>query len=88
MTTYNPSEPVFRRQVNSIRAQEHDNWICIVQDDWSSYTGLQAIRRVLGNDPRFVLHRNERNLGFYANFERVLGNVPSDCDLVCPGRSG
>ena len=83
MTTYNPTEPVFRRQVNSIRSQSFDNWICIVQDDWSSYAGLQAIRRVLGDDPRFILHRNERNLGFYSNFEHVLGNVPPDCDLVC-----
>jgi glycosyltransferase involved in cell wall biosynthesis len=83
MTTYNPGEAVFRRQIESIRAQTYDNWVCIIQDDWSSRAGVEVIRRVLGDDPRFVFERNDKNLGFYLNFEKVLRRVPADCDLVC-----
>lgn len=83
MTTYNPGEAVFRRQIDSIRAQTYENWICLIQDDWSSRASVETIRRVLGDDPRFILERNERNLGFYQNFEKVLRRVPADCDLVC-----
>ncbi len=87
MTTYNPGEAVFRRQVegfDSERARrDHANWICLIQDDWSSRKGIETIRRVIRDDPRFELEQNGGNLGFYRNFERVLGRVPADCDVVC-----
>ena len=82
MAAYNPTEAMFRRQIESIRAQDYENWICLIQDDWSSGASRAGMERVLAGDRRFVLERNERNLGFYGNFERVLRRVPADCQLV------
>jgi hypothetical protein len=82
MTTYNPEEGVLRRQIESIRNQDYTNWICLVQDDWSSSSHYETIRKVIGNDPRFRLERNAGNLGFYLNFEKVLRRVPANAELV------
>jgi glycosyltransferase involved in cell wall biosynthesis len=43
---------------------------------------MEVVRRVVGDDGRFVVERNERNVGFYSNFEKVLKRVPGDCELV------
>ena len=49
---------------------------------WSATTARRperfaAIRDVLGDDPRFVLSRTPRRLGFYRNFERALALAPA-----------
>ena len=82
MATYNPELELFRRQVASIRDQTHQHWRCIVNDDRRSPETYAAIRRVLGDDPRFELHRNNERLGFYFNFERALERVPPDAEAV------
>jgi glycosyltransferase involved in cell wall biosynthesis len=60
LATYNPEEDVLRRQIDSIRNQTYTNWICMVQDDWSSNRHYETIRKVIGDDPRFLLQRNEQ----------------------------
>ena len=35
MATYEPPLDLFRRQVDSIRAQTHGDWLCVVSDDCS-----------------------------------------------------
>ncbi|MBX7104300.1 MAG: glycosyltransferase family 2 protein, partial [Gemmataceae bacterium] len=82
MTTYNPPPELFRKQVDSIRAQTHTRWVCFIRDDGSKPAAIKMIREVLGDDPRFVFHRNEKNLGFYKNFEAVLADVPAEFDFV------
>jgi GT2 family glycosyltransferase len=77
MTTFDPPLDLFRRQVDSIRAQTYEDWVCIVSDDCSSPSHTAAIREVLGDDPRFVLSRAPRRLGFYRNFERALSLAPA-----------
>jgi glycosyltransferase involved in cell wall biosynthesis len=83
MTTFNPPEKHFIRQVDSLRAQNFGQWTCLVQDDHSGAAGASLVREVLSEDVRFRIEQNETTLGFYENFERVLSRVPSDCDLVC-----
>ena len=73
MTTCDPPLELFRRQVDSIRAQTHTDWVCVVSDDCSAPERFAAIQEVLADDPRFVLSRTPRRLGFYRNFERALG---------------
>ncbi len=82
MATYNPPIDLFRRQIESIRAQTHTNWICIVSDDCSRPRRFAAIERELSGDPRFVLSRASRRLGFYRNFECALALVPRAAEFV------
>jgi GT2 family glycosyltransferase len=82
MTTYEPRLDLFASQVESIKAQTHPDWICLISDDGSSPDRLTAMRRVIGEDQRFVLVENQLRLGFYGNYERVLGMVPSEADLI------
>src|SRR5215211_1776700 len=82
MATYEPPLELFRRQVDSIRAQTHRNWVCIISDDCSSPPRVAAMRRVLDGDPRFVVSPSPRRLCFYNNFERALSLVPPGAQYV------
>jgi O-antigen biosynthesis protein len=82
MATHDPPETLFEAQVDSIRRQTHQNFICVVADDASSAAGWERIRRVVGDDPRFAVSRSPVRLGFYANFERALGLVPEEAEYV------
>jgi glycosyltransferase involved in cell wall biosynthesis len=82
MTTCDPPLALFRRQVESIRAQTHEDWVCVVSDDCSQPERFAAIEAVLGDDPRFRLSRAPRRLGFYRNFERALSLAPAGATHV------
>jgi hypothetical protein len=82
MATYEPPLDLFRRQIESIRAQSHDDWLCVVSDDCSSPARVEAMEEVLDGDPRFVLSRSPRRLGFYRNFERALSLTPPGARFV------
>jgi glycosyltransferase involved in cell wall biosynthesis len=82
MATYHPPMDLFRRQIESIRAQTHENWVCVISDDCSDPARFAAIARELDGDPRFVVSRSPRRLGFYRNFERALAMVPSEAEFV------
>jgi glycosyltransferase involved in cell wall biosynthesis len=82
MTTYNPPLDLFQAQVASLRDQTHGNWICLVSDDHSQPHIYSAITEQLRGDDRFVLSQTDERLGYYRNFERVLGLVPEEATLV------
>lgn len=82
MATYEPREALLRRQVDSLRAQTHARWVCVISDDCSSDEGVATIARVVGDDPRFVLSRSPKRLGFYRNFERALALAPREAPLL------
>jgi glycosyltransferase involved in cell wall biosynthesis len=82
MATYNPPPDLLRRQLESIRAQTHENWICVISDDCSGPQGYAEIEEAIGGDPRFILSRSPRRLGFYHNFERALSLVPEGAAFV------
>ncbi len=82
MATYNPPLDLVTRQLDSIRAQTHANWVCAISDDGSSAAAFAALRAAVGDDPRFVVSRTPRRLGFYHNFERALAMVDDDVDFV------
>jgi GT2 family glycosyltransferase len=82
MAAYEPEPDLFGRQVESLRAQTHGNWICVISDDASSPRGRAAIRAAVGDDPRFVVSHAERRAGFYGNFERALALVPREVRYV------
>ncbi len=82
MAAHEPPMDLFQRQLDSIRAQTHRNWVCVVSDDCSSPERFAAMQYVLEGDPRFVLSRSPRRLGFYQNFERALALAPAGAEYV------
>ncbi len=82
MTTFNPDRQLFERQVASIRAQTHRNWVCVVSDDCSKPESYEHIAATLRDDSRFVLTRNTQPLGFYHNFERCISMAPEAAEFV------
>jgi glycosyltransferase involved in cell wall biosynthesis len=82
MATFEPDMALFTAQVESLRSQADDRWICLISDDCSSLEHVERIKAVVGDDPRFALSRSEQRLGFYRNFERALKMVPADAELV------
>lgn len=82
MATFNPDVDLLRVQLDSLRQQTDDNWICLVSDDCSSPERFRAIEEAIAGDGRFVLSRSERRLGVYRSFERALGLIPLDASLV------
>ncbi|MGH3040318.1 MAG: hypothetical protein ACRDNG_00995, partial [Gaiellaceae bacterium] len=82
MATFDPRPDLFRAQVESLRAQTDRSWICLISDDCSAPERSAEIEATVGGDPRFVLSRSERRLGFYRNFERALEMIPAEVELV------
>ena len=82
MATHEPDPDLFRSQVESIRAQEGVDWACFISDDASGPEAIEVIEEVLAGDERFILSRSGSRLGFYRNFERAIGLVPADFDLI------
>jgi glycosyltransferase involved in cell wall biosynthesis len=82
MATHDPRLDLFQRQIDSIRAQTHRNWVCVVSDDCSSPERFAAVQETLAGDPRFVVSRSPRRLRFYHNFERALSLAPAAADYV------
>jgi glycosyltransferase involved in cell wall biosynthesis len=82
MATFDPPDGLFARQIDSIRAQTHGNWVCVISDDCSDPDRFRAIERTLEDDPRFALSRSERRLGFYRNFERALTLAPAEATHI------
>lgn len=82
MATFDPDMELFRVQVESLRAQSDTNWVCIISDDCSAPERFDEISELVAGDPRFLVSRAERRLGYYRNFERALGMLPAEADLV------
>ncbi len=82
MATFDPPLDLFSRQIESIRSQTHDNWVCVISDDNSTPERLAEIREMLGGDERFVLVPSELRRGFYGNFERALALAPAEADYL------
>ena len=70
------------RQLDSIRAQTHGDWVCVISDDCSAPEGFAALSGAVAGDPRFVVSRSPRRLGFYRNFERALALAPAGARYV------
>jgi glycosyltransferase involved in cell wall biosynthesis len=82
MATHEPPLELLRPQIDSIRAQKHSNWACVISDDCSSLDRFDTICQVVDGDPRFAVSRSTRRLGFYRNFERALALAPHDCEYI------
>ena len=82
MATFEPPLDLFERQVESIRGQTYDNWICVISDDHSRPERLAGMREILGDDERFVLSPSTERRGFFGNFERALALAPVEAEYL------
>jgi GT2 family glycosyltransferase len=82
MAAHQPPPDLLARQLDSIRAQTHANWVCVISDDRSDPEHLEALEAAIAGDPRFVLSRSAHRLGFYRNFERALSLAPAGARYV------
>ena len=82
MASFEPPMELFAQQIESIRSQTYDNWICVISDDNSRPDRLAGMREILGGDERFVLVPSPRRRGFYENFERALALAPAEAQYV------
>ncbi|MGH8544973.1 MAG: glycosyltransferase, partial [Gammaproteobacteria bacterium] len=82
MATHDPDISLFMRQIESLIAQTHDDWICIISDDCSPPEKYFRLREIVSQDTRFYTSRSKQRLGFYRNFERALSLVPARCGFV------
>lgn len=82
MATFEPDEALFRAQIESLRSQTDESWICLISDDCSAPQHYEKIVEVVGDDPRFAISRSDQRLFPYRNFERALELVPAGVELV------
>ncbi|MEH2321615.1 glycosyltransferase [Nostoc sp.] len=72
LATYNPHVEYFQKQIESIKNQTWQNWICYIVDDCSQPKYQAEIQKNVENDSRFICHFHSHNLKHYYNFERGL----------------
>ena len=82
LATYNPPDDLLQRQIDSLIAQTHRNWICIINDDCSDTAAYEQIKKITAPDPRIQVFRNQTRLGFYRNFERCLNLIPDGVEFI------
>jgi len=82
MATYDPDLELLRAQLESIRRQTRQDWVCVISDDCSPPAKFERLREIAAQDERFVVHRSPRRRGFYRNFERALELLPRDLEYV------
>ena len=82
MATYEPDEQAFVRQIETIKNQSYENWLCIVRDDASSQAKRELVSRICAEDERFIFVQGHKNINFYANFEAALYCIPEHVDYV------
>src|SRR5205085_1344884 len=82
MATYNPPADLLKRQIDSLIAQTHRNWVCIINDDCSDEAAYEQIKKFAAQDSRIQVFRNQSRQGFYRNFERCLNLIPDGVEFI------
>ena len=82
LATYNPNLEYFQKQIQSIKNQSYQNWICHIVDDYSQMKYQIAIQKIFVKDSRFIFHFHNNNLNHYHNFERGLKYAIQDSEIT------
>src|SRR5205814_3558446 len=59
LATYNPPADLLKRQIDSLIAQTHRNWVCIINDDCSDDVAYEQIKKIAAQDARIQVFRNQ-----------------------------
>ncbi len=60
MPCYNQGQYI-EDAINSVRSQTHQNWECIIVDDGSIDGSYEITKKIIGNDNRFILLKQENS---------------------------
>jgi len=82
LPTFNPPLDLLRRQLDSLKAQTHRQWLAIIVDDSSAAEVQAALQNLIADEPRFVFIPGSQRLGVYHNVERCLRLVPPQAEFV------
>jgi glycosyltransferase involved in cell wall biosynthesis len=82
MATFEPDPALLAAQLDSLRGQSDQRWVCVISDDCSHPEHHDQILAAVGADQRFAVSRSEQRLGFYRNFERALELAPAQAELI------
>jgi glycosyltransferase involved in cell wall biosynthesis len=82
LAAYKPDWNLFRRQLQSIRDQSHDDFVCLISADGGRDEIETFVAETVIGDTRFRVIGFDDRLGFYGNFERVLEHVPADAEWI------
>ncbi len=77
MPTYN-GERFIKEAIDSLRAQNYTDWIMLISDDASTDSTPTICREYAKKDPRITYHRQEENVGMFANFKFLLDKAHGD----------
>ncbi|RLE21404.1 MAG: hypothetical protein DRJ50_09265 [Actinobacteria bacterium] len=81
---YNSPLEHLKTQLESISAQSHKSWECIVVDDGSADTrGVELAEQMSVADPRFAVHRRPVNGGIAAATNDGLDRATGDWIVFC-----
>ena len=82
LATHDPEPALVERQLRSLTAQTHRDWLAIISDDASRPDLLAHLRALVGRDERLCLVEHAERVGSYANFERAVRAVPVRCTMA------
>jgi glycosyltransferase involved in cell wall biosynthesis len=77
MPTYNSADFV-EQALAALMRQTYRNFLVQVSDDASTDRTWDLLQRWVAGDPRFILHRQPKNLGLIGNFRYVLDQATSE----------
>ena len=76
LATYN-GEKFITQQIDSILAQDYQDFELIIQDDCSTDGTVSILKSYSKLDSRIKVFKNEKNLGYTKNFMTLLKNFNS-----------
>ncbi|MEA2554012.1 MAG: hypothetical protein QOJ65_2188, partial [Fimbriimonadaceae bacterium] len=88
LVTNNPDMEVVRRQLESFRAQTHQNWVAIIGDDASDEHYLELLRAEVATDPRLQLFTNTAGQSSEKHFVTTLTRAPVEAEYIAFSEPG
>jgi glycosyltransferase involved in cell wall biosynthesis len=82
LAAYEPDLRLFQMQLDSLRAQTDERWVCVVSDGGSTARRHERMLELIGDDRRFCVSRSQQRLDPYRNFERALRLAPPEAELI------
>lgn len=78
------SEAFIERTLRSIQSQTFENFVCLIGEDGSPDNSYAIARDFSRSDSRFHVCRNEKNLGWIGNVNRLLAQVETPYFMIMP----
>nr|WP_201469357.1 glycosyltransferase [Microbacterium hydrocarbonoxydans] len=82
LAAYDPDPELFRRQLESIRAQTVTAWECVISVDGDPDPVRSLVAEITVDDPRFRVIGDGSRRGFYLNFEHGIREVDQNAGWI------